>query len=107
MDGGDRVAAADDDRRAIRGRIGHRARDAYGSLFKTLLLEDAHRAVPDDGLRALQLVREERDRLAADVQTDKSLVGELDGDGLAAVKRVVAVHDLMVGGENEFDSLGR
>src|SRR5947208_13582122 len=104
MNRGDRVAAADDDGRAALRRIGDGARDSHGALLESLLLEDAHRAVPDDRLRVLDFVGEEGDRLRADVESDEARVCELDGDSLAAVQRVVAVNDLMVCRKNQLDA---
>src|SRR5205085_9885887 len=68
MNRGDRVAAADDDGRAAFGRLGDGARDAYSALVEALLLEDAHRAVPDDRLRVFDFAGEEYDRFLADVE---------------------------------------
>ena len=68
LDRGDRVAAADDRRAAVRLDRRDRVADAVGALGERRELEAAHRAVPDDRLGALDGLAEERDRLRTDVK---------------------------------------
>src|SRR5690348_3660100 len=58
-DDGEAVAAADDGRRAALGRLGHRLGHREAALRERRHLEDAHRAVPEDGLRLGDVLLEE------------------------------------------------
>src|SRR3954452_20135497 len=61
------IAAADDRQRP--GQRRDRLGDAEGAGRKRLELEHSHRAVPEHGLRAVEPVAEQRDRLRSDVET--------------------------------------
>src|SRR5919199_2072762 len=68
LDGGDRVAAPDDARGTSLAGRGDGASDAFGAPGESLDLEDAHRAVPEDGLRARDALLEEPDGARTDVE---------------------------------------
>src|SRR5437764_3778621 len=67
---GDRVAAADDDRRAGSGSLADRMADSARAGGELWHLEDPHRPVPDDRLRGADSVREEPPRGGTDVDAD-------------------------------------
>eukprot|EP00964_Phaeocystis_antarctica_P164350 scaffold142275_cov60-Phaeocystis_antarctica.AAC.1 len=79
----DRVAAADDgDAAVLAGDLGERVGDVECALGEGLKLEDAHGAVPDDGLAFLQLRLDHLGRLGAVVQAHPARGDLLDLDAL-------------------------
>ena len=73
------VAAADDGEGI---GVGHRRDHGEGAAGKGVHLEDAHRAVPDDGLGVLQRLGEEGDGGRTDVEPHPPFGDLLDGGHL-------------------------
>ena len=86
-------------------------RDPDRSLIERRLFKDAHGAIPDNRLRVTQGVRKVRHSFDADIHSGVSGVGELNRNGFSQNLLVfdwfVAVHDLMVSRQQEFNARGR
>merc|ERR1719409_1295985 len=86
--------------------VGEGVRDGEGSLGEGIHLEDAHRAVPDDGLALVEFGLEALDRVRTDVETHPALRNVVNGDDLRVGVRGELVGDDDVRREQELDALG-
>ncbi|EGJ78227.1 putative phosphoglycerate kinase [Streptomyces sp. Tu6071] len=106
-DGGGRVAAPDHgEALAVDERLG----DGAGAVGEVGVFEDAHRAVPEDGLRVGELGGVARLALGADVEADAVRRDGVGGDGLVLGGRLglqvgEAARDDDVAREHELDAL--
>ena len=103
FDRGDGVTTTDDGDTV---EVGEGVRDGEGSLGEGIHLEDAHRAVPDDGLALVEFGLEALDRVRTDVETHPALRNVVNGDDLRVGVRGELVGDDDVRREQELDALG-
>ncbi len=102
IDRGSGIAAADD-RSAFALRAG--ARNGFGALCESVHLENAHRAVPDDGLRFADRVAVDLRGLLADVEALIAIGHRVEGNGHVLGIRCEFLADNAVDGEKHFDAL--